>query len=61
MNISYEDGSHKIGPYTPEELAQEAARPDFVSAKIYQPGKEVTIAGTKYRVGKGGNLIRIDE
>ena len=59
MNISYENGSHLIQPYDAEILAAEAAKPEFVSAKVYQPGKEVTIAGTQYRVGRAGNLIRI--
>lgn len=59
MNIGYTDGSHLIEPYDPVKLAQEANKPEFVSAKIYEPGKQVTIAGTDYRVGRAGNLIRI--
>ena len=58
MNISYENGSHLIAPYDAEKLTAEAARPEFVSAKVYEPGKIVTIAGQEYRVGRAGNLIR---
>ena len=61
MNISYEDGSHSIRPYDAEELAQEAAKPEFVSAKIYQPGKIIHMSDRDYRVGPAGNLIRIQE
>jgi hypothetical protein len=61
MNISYEDGSHSFGPFDAEKLAREAERPDFVSAKVYQPGKTVTVAGREYRVGQAGNLIRTDK
>jgi hypothetical protein len=59
MNISYEDGSHGIFPFAPEKLAQEAAKPEFVSAKVYQPGKIVEMSDRKYRVGPSGNLIRL--
>jgi len=59
MNISYEDGSQLISIRKRPYLAAEAAKPEFVSAKVYQPGKQVTIAGRKYRVGRAGNLIRI--
>ena len=59
MNISYEDGSHLIREYDAEMLKAEAEKPEFVSAKVYQPGKQVTIAGTEYRVGRAGNLIRV--
>lgn len=59
MNITYADGSRAISPFDAEKLAQEAQREDFVSAKVYEPGKMVTIAGTEYRVGQAGNLIRI--
>jgi hypothetical protein len=59
MNISYEDGSHSVRPYDAEELAKEAKRPDFVSAKVYQPGKIVHMSDRDYRVGPAGNLIRI--
>ena len=58
MNISYENGPNLIAPFDAERLAQEAKRPDFVQAKVYEPGKVVTVAGTRYRVGKAGNLIR---
>ena len=62
MNISYENGSHMIGPYDAEKLAQEAAKPEFVSAKVYEPGKIVTMkGGAQYRVGQAGNLIRINK
>ncbi len=61
MNISYEDGSHSIRPFDAEELQKEAAKSEFVSAKVYQPGKNVTIAGRKYRIGQAGNLIRTDK
>ena len=61
MNISYEDGSHSITPYDEARLQQEADRPDFVSAKVYQPGKIVTIGKREYRVGRAGNLIRTDK
>ena len=61
MNISYEDGSHFIGAYDVEKLAQEAAKPEFVSAKVYQPGKIVQMSNRQYRVGQAGNLIRIDK
>jgi hypothetical protein len=59
MNISYEDGSHLIRPFDAEELAKEAAKHEFVSAKIYEPGKIVKMSDRSYRVGKAGNLIRI--
>jgi hypothetical protein len=59
MNISYEDGSHSIQPFDAEKLAQEAQRDDFISAKVYQPGKIVTMSDRSYRVGRAGNLIRI--
>jgi TPP-dependent pyruvate/acetoin dehydrogenase alpha subunit len=59
MNIAYVDGSKIISVYDAAKLAAEAARPEFVSAKVYEPGKHVTIAGTEYRVGQAGNLIRI--
>ena len=59
MNISYEDGSHSIGPYDAEKLAQEAERPDFVSAKVYKPGTIVKMSDRSYRVGRAGNLIRL--
>ena len=59
MNITYENGSHLIQPFDAEKLAQEAAKPEFVSAKVYEPGKHLTIGGTEYRVGRAGNLIRI--
>jgi hypothetical protein len=59
MNIGYTDGSRFIGPYDADKLQQEAARPDFVSAKVYEPGKTLTIGGTEYRVGNAGNLIRV--
>jgi hypothetical protein len=61
MNISYEDGTHFMGPYDAEKLEQEAAKPEFVSAKVYQPGKIVKMSDRKYRVGKAGNLIRTDK
>lgn len=59
MNISYADGSHAVEPFDAEKLAKEAVRTDFVSAKVYEPGKQITIAGTEYHVGQAGNLIRI--
>ncbi len=59
MNISYEDGSHSIRPFDAEELAKEAAKPEFVSAKVYEPGKIVKMSDRSYRVGQAGNLIRI--
>ena len=59
MNIGYQDGSHLIGPYDAERLAREAAKPEFVSAKVYQPGKIVHMSDRDYRVGRAGNLIRI--
>lgn len=59
MNISYENGSRFIGPYDPEKLAEEAAKPEFVSAKVYQPGKIVQMSDRAYRVGQAGNLIRV--
>ena len=58
MNIGYADGSHTISPFDAEALARELARPDCVSAKVYQPGKLVMVAGTEYRVGRAGNLVR---
>lgn len=58
MNISHEDGSRYIGPYDPEKLLAEASKPEFVSAKIYQPGKIVQMSDRAYRVGSAGNLIR---
>lgn len=61
MNIGYADGSHVISPFNAEELARELVRPDCVSAKVYQPGKLVTVAGREYRVGRAGNLIRTDK
>jgi hypothetical protein len=61
MNISYESGPPLIGPFDAEKLAQEAAKPEFVSAKVYQPGKIVQMSDRKYRVGEAGNLIRIRE
>jgi hypothetical protein len=61
MNVSYEDGTNQIMPYTEEDFAREAARPDFVSALVYQPGKNVKIGNREYRVGKAGNLIRTDK
>jgi len=59
MNISYENGSHFIGPYDHEKLMEEAAKPEFLSAKIYEPGKIVQMSDRQYRVGKAGNLIRV--
>ncbi len=59
MNVSYQDGSHSIQPFDAETLAREAARPDFVSAKVYEPGKIVKMSDRSYRVGPAGNLIRI--
>jgi hypothetical protein len=61
MNIRYESGPPLIGPFDAEKLAQEAAKPEFVSAKVYQPGKIVQMSDRKYRVGEAGNLIRIRE
>ena len=59
MNISYDNGSHLIEPYDAEKLASEAAKPEFVSAKVYQPGKIVKMSDREYRVGNAGNLIRV--
>ncbi len=58
MNIGYTDGTHIISPFDAATLAAEAAKPEFVSATVYQPGKVVTVGGTEYRVGNAGNLIR---
>jgi hypothetical protein len=59
MNISYDNGSHLIEPYDAAKLACEAAKPEFVSAKVYQPGTIVKMSDREYRVGKAGNLIRV--
>ena len=59
MNVTYNDGSHHVGPFDPDKLAEEAAKPEFVSAKVYEPGKIVEMSDRKYRVGPAGNLIRI--
>ena len=59
MNISYNDGSHLIQPFDAEKLASEAAKPEFISAKVYEPGKIVQMSDRQYRVGRAGNLIRV--
>lgn len=59
MNVSYNNGTHAVLEYTPEALAAESAKPEFVSAKIYEPGKIIHMSDRDYRVGSGGNLIRI--
>lgn len=59
MNISYEDGTSLIAPYNAEVLEEEASKPEFVSAEVYQPGKIVKMSDREYRVGRAGNLIRV--
>ena len=59
MNIEYTDHSHFIGPFDEKKLAEEAAKPEFLSAKVYQPGRIVEMSDRKYRVGQAGNLIRV--
>jgi hypothetical protein len=59
MNISYESGPNLIEAFNADKLAAEAAKPEFVSAIVYIPGKTVHIAGTDYKVGRAGNLIKV--
>ena len=59
MNIEYTDHSHFIGPFDEKKLAEEVAKPEFLSAKVYQPGRIVEMSDREYRVGQAGNLIRV--
>ena len=59
MKVSDSNGTTYIGPYDPQKLAEEAAKPEFVSAKVYEPGKIVHMSDRDYRTGTAGNLIRI--
>ena len=58
MNISYENGPNLVAPFDEMQLQTEMARPDFVSATVYQPGKHVTIGETEYVVDSHGSLVR---
>ena len=48
MNISYESGPNLIEAFNADKLAI-----------VYTPGKTVHIAGTDYKVGRAGNLIKV--
>lgn len=60
MNISYTNRPNLVQEYDQEVLEREAQREEFISASVYVPGRIVTMSDRKYRVGKAGNLIRIN-